>query len=134
MSKLLESFVDAARQLAEVNPMLIIVVFSVIFVIVVVLKGQWLNLALGAWTALCLAILLTPGGRSISEHTQHMPETLPRIKCFGKALVSGALWDREAVIRAKDCDSRGIGFQPSTDRASAERTLQRSRGAIANYR
>jgi hypothetical protein len=131
MSGVAENLGKLIESLAEVNPLLLLALFSLGFLLFGFVKAQWLSLLLAAWSGVCLAFLLSPGGRQISEDTARMPEALPRAQCVYGAVRAGALWDEGAVTRSGKCVYGGVGFTGSTNPSAAEKKLAATQRAIS---
>ena len=100
------------KTIQEINPLLLIAAFCLLFVLYRFFASNIVNALWGTLTVFLLMLLLLPGGRLLGEKTAALPTVSERASCLASALAGGAPWTRSAESEP-DCRHRPVDFPRS---------------------
>lgn len=127
---------NVLRQLAEVSPLIIMAAATVAFFFVIALRDYSTKIILAVWIALCLGMLILPGGQQTLRRISELGTMSDRASCFLRAGLQRSPLRAEVLSRIPECSLRGekIGRPGASARQSINRASRNLRQQLGRVR
>ena len=105
------------------NPLLLAVAAAAAYPLYLLGRRAGGTILAGIGLIIISAFLVLPGGRSLTDAAQSLPQRLQRAECIGEAITHGAPVSESAALESSSCAFHGRGFPPSSNKGEAELRL-----------